>query len=456
MRILENIGTEVDSEVMLRMLADAGQRVEGTRVRWDAGFVMEQLAKAPGQFTLQGRDLRHTVTIGGGSLVHVPTGGAPFVADAERGRRDGDIAAHLELVKMAHASGLMPVLQSGTTEAQDLSDLSRHLEMDYSILRWSGRPYILYGATGPRTRDGLALAAIAAGGEEALRRQPNVMGIVNPNSPLVWDTLMVEELMALAEFGQPVAITPFLLAGASAPVTLAGGLSLLVAETLSGVAMAQLVRPGAPCILGTFLNGVDMRSGGPSLGLPESTLGTLAGGQLARRYGLPLRGGGGLCSGLDLDAQTATESAMSLWATYLAECDLVVHAAGWLEGGLVASYEKLALDVEVIKMFERMRAGIAVDESQLAYDVIEELGPGGLFLAHEHTLEHFRAESFMSPMFRSQAYPTWVKLGSPSVASVATSQWQKLLESYEDPGIDAAMDAELRAFIDRRSAELDD
>lgn len=456
MRILENIGTEVDSEVMLRMLADAGQRVDGTRVRWDAGFVMEQLAKAPGQFTLQGRDPRHTVTIGGGSLVHLPTGGAPFVADAERGRRDGDIAAHIELVKMAHASDILPVLQSGTVEAQDLSDLSRHMEMDYSILRWSGRPYVLYGATGPRTRDGLALAAIAAGGEDALRRQPSVLGIVNPNSPLVWDTLMVEELMALAEFGQPVAITPFLLAGASAPVTLAGGLSLLVAETLSGVAMAQLVRPGAPCILGTFLNGVDMRSGGPSLGLPESTLGTLAGGQLARRYGLPLRGGGGLCSGLDLDAQTATESAMSLWATYLAECDLVVHAAGWLEGGLVASYEKFALDVEVLQMFERIRAGIAVDESQLAYDVIEELGPGGLFLAHEHTLEHFRAESFMSPMFRSQAYPTWVKLGSPSVSSVATSQWQKLLESYEDPGIDETMDTELRGFIDRRSAELDD
>jgi trimethylamine--corrinoid protein Co-methyltransferase len=156
-----------------------------------------------------------------------------------------------------------------------------------------------------------------------------------------------------------------------------------------------------------------------------------------------------------MDVQTATESAMSLWATYLAECDLVVHAAGWMEGGLVASYEKLALDVEVLQIFERLRAGIAVDESQLACDVIEELGPGGLFLAHEHTLEHFRAESFMSPMFRSQAYPTWVKLGSPSVASVATSQWQKLLEQYEDPGIYEAMDSELRAFIDRRSAELE-
>ncbi len=455
MRVLENIGTEVHSDVMLRMLEEAGQRVEGTRVRWDAGFVMDQLGKAPSQFTLQGRDPRHSVTIGGGSLVHTPTGGAPFVYDSVRGRRDGDLESYIELVKMAHASDILPVLQSGTAEAQDLSDLSRHLEMDYAILRWSGRPYILYGATGPRTRDGLALAAIAAGGEDALRRQPAVLGIVNPNSPLVWDSLMVEELMALAEFGQPVAITPFLLAGASAPVTLAGGLSLLVAETLSGVAMAQLVRPGAPCILGTFLNGVDMRSGGPSLGLPESTLATLAGSQLARRYGLPLRGGGGLCSGLDMDVQTATESAMSLWATYLAECDLVVHAAGWIEGGLVASYEKLALDVEVLQMFERIRAGIAVNDSQLAYDVIEELGPGGLFLAHEHTLEHFRTESFMSPMFRSQAYPTWVKLGSPSVASVATAQWQNLLEQYEDPGIDDAMDAELRSFIDRRSAELE-
>jgi trimethylamine--corrinoid protein Co-methyltransferase len=455
MRILENIGTDVHSETMVRMLGEAGQRVDGNRVRWDAGFVMDQLAKAPAQFTLQGRDPRHSVTIGGGSLVHTPTGGSPFVADAERGRRDGDIESYVELVKMAHASDVLPVLQSGTTEAQDLSDLSRHLEMDYAILRWSGRPFILYGATGPRTRDGLALAAIAAGGEDALRRQPSVIGIVNPNSPLVWDELMVEELMALAEFGQPVAITPFLLAGASAPVTLAAGLSLLVAETLTGVAMAQLVRPGSPCILGTFLNGVDMRSGGPSLGLPESTLATLAGSQLARRYGLPLRGGGGLCSGLDMDVQTATESAMSLWATYLAECDLVVHAAGWIEGGLTASYEKLALDVEVLSMFERMRRGIAVDESQLAYDVIDELGPGGLFLAHEHTLEHFRTESFMSPLFRSQAYPTWVKLGSPSVASVATSQWKKLLASYEDPGIDDTMDVELRAFVDRRSTELE-
>ncbi len=455
MRILEDVGTEVHGDAALQLLKEAGQRVDGTRVRWDAGFVMEQLAHAPSAFEMRGRDPARQVHIGNGSLVHTPVGGPPFASDGERGRRDGTMTDHVELVKLAHASDVLPVLQSGTTEAQDLSYLSRHLEMDYSIVRWSGRPYILYGTSGPKTRDGLTLAAIAAGGTEALVQTPGVLGIVNPNSPLVWDELMVDELMACAEFGQPVAITPFLLAGASAPVSLAAGLSLLVAETLSGVAIAQLVRQGTPCILGCFFNGVDMRSGGPSLGLPEAVLTTFAGAQLARRYGLPLRGGGGLCSGIVLDAQAATESTMSMWATYLSECDLVVHAAGWLEGGLTASYEKFALDIEVIHMFDRLREGIVVDEEQLAFDTIADVGPGGLFLAHEHTLARFRTDLFMSPLFRSQAYPTWVKQGSRTTDVVATDQWKALLDSYEDPGIDDALDSELREFVDRRSAELD-
>jgi trimethylamine--corrinoid protein Co-methyltransferase len=455
MRILEDIGTEVHSEPMLQRLADAGQRVDGTRVRWDAGFVMQQLAEVPSSVSLRGRDPRYTVSIGGGSLVHTPVGGPPFASDRERGRREGTIDDHIELVKIAHSSGVLPMMQSGTTEAQDLSYLSRHLEMDYSILRWSGRPFIMYGTSGPKARDSLALAAIAAGGVDALQEHPGALGIVNPNSPLVWDELMVDVLVACAELGQPLAITPFLLAGASAPVSLAGGLSLLVAETLAGVAMAQLVRKGTPCILGCFFNGVDMRSGGPSPGLPESVLTTFAGGQLARRYGLPLRGGGALCAGMVLDAQSAIESTMSMWATYIAECDLVVHAAGWLEGGLTASYEKMALDIEMIRMFDRLGEGIAVNDEQLAYEVIADVGPGGLFLAHENTLERFRTDLFMSPLFRSQAYPTWVKQGSRTAEDVATDEWKKLLDSYEDPGIDSAVDAELRDFVDRRAAELD-
>jgi trimethylamine--corrinoid protein Co-methyltransferase len=455
MRILSDVGTDVVDDAMCARLSAAGQTIDGTRVRWDPDFVMDQLALTPASFELAGRNLDRRVALGGGSLAHSPTGGAPFAHDRDRGRRDGTIADHVELVKLAHASDALPVLQSGTTEAQDLDYTTRHLEMDYSILRWSDRPFIIYGTSGPKARDGLSLAAIAAGGVDALRERPMAVGIVNPNSPLVWDGLMVETLVACAEFGQPVAITPFLLAGASAPVTLAAGLSLLIAETLAGVAMAQLVRPGAPCILGCFFNGVDMRSGGPSLGLPESVLTTLAGAQIARRYGLPLRGGGGLCSGIALDAQAATESAMSLWATYLAGCDLVVHSAGWLEGGLVASYEKFAIDIEVIRMFERLRSGLAVDDESLAFDTIAEVGPGGLFLAHEHTLARFRTDVFMSPLFRSQAYPTWVKLGSPEADEIATGEWRKLLDSYVDPGIPDDLDAELREYVDRRTVEIE-
>jgi trimethylamine---corrinoid protein Co-methyltransferase len=454
-RILAEVGTEVHDSAMCALLAQAGQDVDATRVRWHPDFVMAQLEQAPASFTLTGRNPDRQVLIGGGSLAHSPTGGAPFAHDRERGRRDGTIADHIELVRLAHASDSLAVLQSGTTEAQDLDYNSRHLEMDYSILRWSDRPFIIYGTSGPKARDGLALAAIAAGGAEALAERPMAVGIVNPNSPLVWDGLMVETLVACAEYAQPVAITPFLLAGASAPVTLAGGLSLLIAETLAGVAMAQLVRPGTPCILGCFFNGVDMRSGGPSLGLPESVLTTLAGAQIARRYGLPLRGGGGLCSGIALDAQAATESAMSLWATYLAGCDLVVHSAGWLEGGLVASYEKFAIDIEVIRMFDRLRDGLAVDDESLAYETIADVGPGGLFLAHEHTLARFRTDVFMSPLFRSQAYPTWVKLGAPGAEEIATGEWRALLDSYVDPGISDALDAELRDYVDRRTAEID-
>lgn len=455
MRLLAEVGTEVHDESMVRRLRAAGQPIDGTRVRWDPDWVMAQVALAPRTFTVAGRNPERSVLIGGGSLAHTPVGGPPFAADELRGRREGTLSDHVELVKLAQASSALPILQSGTVEAQDLDATSRHLAMDYSILRWSDKPFIVYGSSGPKARDGFELAALAAGGVTALRERPMTLSVVNPNSPLVWDGLMVGQLIASAEYGQPVAITPFLLAGASAPVTLGAGLSILVAEVLSGVAMAQLVSPGTPCLLGCFFTGVDMRSGGPSLGLPESVLTTLAGAQLASRYGLPLRGGGGLCSGIPLDAQAATESAMSLWATYLARCDLVVHAAGWLEGGLVASYEKFMLDLEVISMFERLREGIVVDEETLAFDAIAELGPGGLFLAHDHTLARFRTEVFMSPMFRASAHPTWVKAGAPELPEIAARSWQSALESYQDPGIEEDLDLALRDYVERRTRECE-
>jgi trimethylamine--corrinoid protein Co-methyltransferase len=456
MTILEEVGAEVVHEPARELLARHGQIVEGSRVRFDREFVMAQVALAPSQVTVRGRNPANAVTFGGGTLCHLPPGGSPFVSDRERGRRDGTSADHADIVRMTQAAELLRCGQSGACEASDVPETSRHLDLDYAWIRWSDKPFLSYGTSGPRARDGVELAAISRGGRAAIEAEPAIIGVVNPNSPLVWDFLMVDALWGWAEANQPIAMTPFLLAGATAPVSVAAGLSLQVAEALSGVAIAQAVRPGVGCFFGSFFSAVDMRSGGPSLGMPESVLGTIAGGQLARRYGLPFRGGGGLTSANALDAQAATESAMSLWGTYLAGSDLVLHAAGWLEGGLTTSYEKLALDLEVLRMFERLRGGLAVGPEELALDTIREEGPGAIYFATDHTLEHFRDWVFMSPLFRSQAYPTWQKAGAAETPEVATAQWKALLASWEDPGIDEAIDEELREYMARRKRELDE
>lgn len=451
--ILAETGCEVHDEEGLALLSRAGQPVEGTRVRVDADWLMETVGLAPAEVRLHGRDPGREVAIGGEHPPALtPSGGSPFCSDLERGRREGTIGDHDELVRLAHASAVLGLSQAGVVEAQDLPAESRHLRMEYSCLRFSDRPYVAYGGSAERARDGLELAALAHGGREALEERPAVLGIVNPNSPLVWDGLMVGALREWAAAGQPVAVTPFLLGGASSPVTVAGALAQQTAEALLGVAIAQLVRPGAPCVFGSFTTPVDMRSGSPAFGTPEAVLAMLAGGELARRYRLPYRGGGGLCSANALDGQAATESAMSLWATFLSGSHLVVHAAGWLEGGLTTSYEKLALDATLLRSFARIREGIEVSPGTLALDAIAEEGPGGMFLATEHTLERFRS-LWMSPLFRSQAFPSWQKQGARRQDELATSEWKRLLEEYEDPGIDPGLDDELRAFVERRAAE---
>ena len=456
MRILEEIGVEVGAEAAIDLLRGAGQTVEGTRVRMERGFVMEQVAKAPASFTLRPRNPDRSVHLGGGSMVMTPVGGSPFCSDLERGRRDGTLDAYVELTKLAHAADESTCLQSGVTEAADIPETSRYLDLDYACLRWSDKPYVCYGTSGEKAADAVELAAIACGGLDEIERSPVLIGVVNPNSPLVWDHLMADALFEWARAGQPVAVTPFLLAGATAPLTVASGLALQVAEALSGIALIQAIRPRTPCLFGSFFTAVDMRTGGPAFGTPESVLGTIAGGQLARRYGVPLRGGGALCSSNTLDAAAAAESTMTLWATMLAGCDLVMHAAGWLEGGLTASYEKFVLDIELLRMFTMIDEGIAIDEEHFALDAVREEGPGGMFLASPHTLAHFRDWLFMSPLFRSQAYVTWEKQGSLTTEQAATAVWKGLLESYQDPGIDPAIDEQLQEYMARRRDEIGD
>jgi trimethylamine--corrinoid protein Co-methyltransferase len=454
MTVLEEIGTDVRHPRALELLTALGQKVDGERVYWDREFVMEMLAKAPSAFTLQGRNPDRAVRIGDAGPVLTPVGGSPFCSDLERGRRDGTYADHVELVKMAHAADLITCHQSGTVEAADLDENTRHMDMDYSILRYSDKPHVCYGTSGYKARDAVALAAIACGGREAIERTPALLGVVNPNSPLVWDFLMVDALTEWATAGQPVVITPFLLAGATAPITIASGLVLKVAEALSGVALVQAIRPGSPVLFGSFFTAVDMRTGGPAFGTPESVLGTVAGGQLARRYRLPYRGGGGLCSSNTLDMAAAAETSMTLWATMMAGSHLVMHAAGWLEGGLTASYEKFAFDLELLRMFTTIDQGIETTDERFAIETMREEGPGGMFLAAGHTLDHFREWMFMSPLFRSQAYVTWQKQGSLTTDRLATAEWKALLERYEDPGIDDAVDEELREYMARRRAEI--
>jgi len=453
MRISEEIGLDVLHGGARRLLADAGLSVVGTRVRFDRGFVREQVAKAPSSFRLRARNPERSLGVGTGTPVWMNVGGPPFASDLDAGRRSGTLADHDALVKVTQASGFLNAVQTGAVEATDLDVATRHLDMEYSTIRWSDRPYLSYGTSGPRARDGIAMAEIVHGGRAAIGETPALMGVVNPNSPLVWDLRMTDALIAWAEAGQPVIVTPFLLAGATAPVSLAGGLAQQVAEALSGVALAQLVRPGTPCLYGSFFTVTDMRTGSPAFGTPEGVLAVLAGAQLARRYGLPYRGGGGLCSSNAVDAQAAAETQHLLWATMLAGTDVVLHAAGWLEGGLTASLEKLALDLELLGTLRTLGVGVGTSEEELALDALRELGPGGLFLEAEHTMAHFKEWLTMSRIFRTEDFAAWQLAGSPGTAERANARWKQLLDSYEDPGIDPAVDGALRDFVERRKRE---
>lgn len=451
MRILEEIGVDVLHEEARKRFEQAGQAVDEERVRLDRGFVMEQVQKAPQTFTLHARNPANTVEVGGGVPLWMNVGGPPFFSDLDEGRRDGSIEAHDLFVKLTHAAEPLNCVQTGAVEAVELPVNTRHMDMEYSTLRWSDLPYTTYGTSGPKARDGIEMARIVHGGD--LEDRTALMGVVNSLSPLIWDFRMVDALIAWAESNQATIVTPFLLAGATSSVSVAGGLAQQVAEALSGVALAQLVRPGAPCLYGSFFTATDMRTGSPAFGTPESVFGVLAGAQLARRYGLPFRGGGGLASSPAVDAQAAAETQMMLWATMLAGTDVVLHAAGWLEGGLVGSLEKFMLDVELLTQFRRLMNGIGSSEEEMAFDALAELGPGGLFLASPHTRAHFKEWLYLSPLFQTPDFATWHAMGGETTDVVANRMWKQLLERYEDPGIDDAVDAELRSYIERRRQE---
>jgi trimethylamine--corrinoid protein Co-methyltransferase len=453
-RIVSELGIDFLHDEAIEILRGAGQQVEGQLVKLDPDWILEQVAKAPSEFELQARNPERSVHIGGRHMVFSAVYGCPFVREGLE-RRDATYADFENLVRLAQA---FPQLDSpgGTIcEPNDKPLDSRHLDMVYALLTLSDKPFMGSVTSGPNAADTIAMAEMVFG-RESLERTPAIISLINVNSPLRYDDRMLAALLEYARAGQATVITPFLLMGAMSPVSIPATLAQQVAEALAGIALVQTIRPGCPVVFGSFLSNTDMQSGSPSFGTPESAVGLFCTGQIARHFRLPFRSGGALTSSQIVDAQAGYESMMSLWPTFLAGANFVMHAAGWLESALVSCYEKMVVDVEMLRMLHEVFKPLRIDEEALAFSAHQEVGQGGHFLGAAHTLERFR-ECFYRPLVSStENYERWNRNGGADTAARASEIWRKTLEEYEEPPIDADLKAELKAFVDRRRKELGD
>jgi trimethylamine--corrinoid protein Co-methyltransferase len=454
-RIVTEIGIEFLLDEAVDEFRKAGQKVDGNKVVFDPDFLLEQVAKAPREFDLQARNPDKSVHIGGDHMVFASVYGCPFVREGDT-RREATMDDFENLVKLSQA---FPELDSpgGTIcEPNDRPLDSRHLDMVYALQTLSDKPYMGSVTSGPNAADTIRMGEILFGGREAIERAPVSISLINVNSPLRYDDRMLSGLVEYARAGQAVIITPFLLMGAMSPVSIPATLAQQMAEALAGIALVQLIRPGSPVVFGSFLSNTDMQSGSPSFGTPESAVGLLCTGQIARSFGLPWRSGGGLNSSQTVDAQAAYESLMTMLPTFLAGANFVLHAAGWLEAGLVSCYEKFIVDIEILRQLKHEFTPIDFDDDALAFGAHEEVGPGGHFLGAAHTLERFR-ECFYRPLLSStENFERWQKNGGRDATARAGEIWRKTLEDYEQPPIDEGVRAELKEYVDRRRTELGD
>jgi trimethylamine---corrinoid protein Co-methyltransferase len=453
-RIVSDLGIEFLSEEALDHFRREGQQVDGELVRFDPDWILAQVAKAPSEFDLQARNPERSVHIGGNHMVFAAVYGCPFVREGLE-RRDATYTDFENLVRLSQA---FPQLDSpgGTIcEPNDKPLDSRHLDMVYALLTLSDKPFMGSVTSGPNAADTIAMAEMVFG-RESIEETPAVISLINVNSPLRYDDRMLAALLEYAKANQATIVTPFLLMGAMSPVSIPAALAQQVAEALAGIALVQTIRPGCPVVFGSFLSNTDMQSGSPSFGTPESAVGLFCTGQIARHFGLPFRSGGGLTSSQVVDAQAGYEAMMSLWPTFLAGTNFVLHAAGWLESALVSCYEKFVVDVELLRMLHAVFEPLTIDEEALAYSAHQEVGQGGHFLGAVHTLERFR-ECFYRPLISStENYERWQRKGGNDTAARASEVWRKTLEEYEEPSMDADLKAELKAFVDRRRTELGD
>ncbi len=456
MSILEQNGMRIMDAGARAILKAGGFSVneESHQVLFDREGLIELIHKAPPRATVRGIDPNKRVVMGEGYLAFAAVGGPPFVSDLERGRRSGNYADMCDFIRLTQMLNIVHIEGGCSIDPSDLPASTRHLDFYLACCTLTDKPWKPLSVGAKRARDALEMAKILHGeDDEALATDPVFFVNTNTNTPLVLDSEITQGIIEFARAAQPICVTPFALAGAMAPATMAGALALQNAETLAACALVQLVRPGCPYIYGSFACNVDMRTGSPAFGTPEYTLGAQASGQMARRYNLPWRSSN-VNSSKVADAQAAYESQMSRWGAVTGHVGVLNQGAGWLEGGLVASYEKLLIDAEMLEMMAAWMQGITVDDDTLGLDAIDEVGPGGHFFGAAHTLERYQT-AFYSPLISDWSnYENWVDRGAQDTATRAHHAWKEMLNNYEQPELDPARKESLEAYVAHRKEQI--
>lgn len=455
LRILERIGMEVLCPETRAMMRAAGADVDEAthRVRFAPELITSAISTAPSEFTLHSWNPAHDLHIGGNWAAFGTVASAPHYIDRNGVRRAGDREGFRDLLKLAQMLDIVHHISGYPVEPVDIHPSVRHLHASHDILTMTDKGIHCYSLGRQRNIDVLEMVRIARGVDAAtLDRQPSVTTVVNTNSPLRLDVPMAQGIIEFALHNQVVVITPFTLAGAMAPITLAGALAQQNAEALAGIAFTQMVNPGAPVVYGGFTSNVDMQSGAPAFGTPEYVKGALVGGQLARRYGVPYRSSN-VCAANALDAQAAYESVFSLWGAMMGGVNYLMHGAGWMEGGLSASCDKMVLDADLLQMVASILDPVVVDDDTLAIDTIDEVGPGGHFFGTAHTQARFRSAFYRPLLSDWRNYESWAEAGRPTADTKAHDLVDRLLAAYKAPSMPAERRAELDDFVARRAAE---
>ena len=453
LKVLQDHGIDFLEPDARALFPKDGVKITDARVRFDPEFVMETIKTAPSEFTLHARNPEHSLRIGGNWMAFGSVASPPNFVELDGTRHAGTRQNFQDLLKLTQMFNIIHFVAGYPVEPVDLHSSIRHLETTYDMLTMTDKALHCYSLGRQRNQDVLEMTRIARQvSNEQINNEPSVFTIINSSSPLRLDIPMLQGIMEYSKRGQLAIITPFTLAGAMAPVTLAGALSLQNAEALSGMVFSQLVRPGAPVAYGGFTSNVDMQSGAPAFGTPEYMRTAMAGGQLARRYGVPYRSSN-VCAANALDAQAAYESVFSLWGAIQGGVNFLMHGAGWMEGGLHASLPKFILDADLLSMVAEYLQPIVVDAETLAHDAIGEVGPGGHFFGVQHTQDRFRT-AFYKPLLSDwRNWESWVEGGSPTADKKAADLARAFLSEYAPPPIDDAVREELAEFTRRRVAE---